>query len=139
MRNITLVAVALGGCALLASYTMAAAEQTRSSKASNELAEALAGRVAGKPVRCIFTDPSVETQVIDDWTILFRTGRTVYVQNPPGGCPGLGNRSRTLVTRSIGSEMCEGDINSVADLRNRMGGPTCVFGPFIPYRKASKS
>jgi hypothetical protein len=136
MRRLKPATLALCGSALLSSCTTAPAEQARNPKAADELAKALSGRVAGKAERCIPNDSSVETEIIDDWTILFRDGRTVYVQNPPGGCPGLGNGSRTLVTRPFGSQMCEGDINHVADLRNRMGGPTCVFGPFIPYRKA---
>ena len=75
-------------------------------------------------------------QVIDDWTILFRDGRTVYVQNPRGGCPGIGSGSRTLVTRPVGTnELCDGDINHTVDLVTRIGGGTCVFGPFVPYTK----
>ena len=130
-------AIALCGAALLSSCSAAPAEQARNPKAADELAKALSGRVPGKPQRCIFNDSSVETIVIDDSTILFRDGRTVYVQHPPGGCSGLGNRSRTLVTRPVGSQMCQDDINHVVSLGSRMGGPTCVFGPFIPYRKAS--
>jgi len=126
-----------GALALAACSTATGQEQTRSPKEAKELADALAGRVAGPPERCIYNDRSVETQIIDDWTILFRDGRTVYVQNPRGGCPGMGGGAYTLVTRPIGSQMCDGDINHLTDLRNSMGGPSCVFGPFIPYRKAS--
>ena len=75
-------------------------------------------------------------QVIDDWTILFRDGRTVYVQNPRGGCPGLGNASRTLVTRQFGTnELCDGDIDHMVDLVAKIQGGSCVFGPFVPYTK----
>lgn len=131
------IAVMVGGALAMAACSTAPAEQTRSPKEAKELADVLAGRVAGPPERCIFNDRSVETQIIDDWTILFRDGGTVYVQNPRGGCPGMGGGVYTLVTRSIGSQMCDGDINHLTDLRNRMGGPTCVFGPFTPYRKAN--
>jgi hypothetical protein len=127
--------LAIAGTLALAACSTAPAQQARSPRAADELAKALAGRVPGKPERCIYNDSSVETEVVDDWTILFRDGRTLYVQNPPGGCSGLGNRSRTLVTRPFGSQLCEGDINHLVDLGHAMGGPTCVFGPFIPYRK----
>ncbi|HET9397488.1 MAG TPA: hypothetical protein VFO45_01580 [Sphingomicrobium sp.] len=121
---------------LLAACSTAPAEQSRSPKAAKDLADALAGRVAGPPQRCISNYPHVEVQVIDDWTILFREGSTVYVQNPQGGCPGIGTGSRTLVTRQVGtSQMCQGDINQAVDLRTGIGGAACVFGPFIPYTK----
>jgi hypothetical protein len=131
------LAMAAGGALALAACSTTTAEPTRSPKEAKELADALAGRVAGAPERCIYNDRSVETQIIDDWTILFRDGRTVYVQNPRGGCPGMGGGAYTLVTRPTGSQLCDGDINHLTDLRNRMGGPTCVFGPFTPYRKPS--
>jgi hypothetical protein len=77
-------------------------------------------------------------QVVDDWTILFRDGRTVYLQTPRGGCPGLSSFNNALVTHLQGdSRLCNGDINRVVDVQARMGGASCVFGPFVPYRKAS--
>jgi hypothetical protein len=134
-RSLALSAVAV---ALLASCTTAPAEQARSPRAERELAEALEGRVAGPPQRCISNFSNTQAQVIDDWTILYDEGRTVYVQTPPGGCTGIGNGSRTLVARQVGtSQMCEGDINETINLRTGIGGPTCVFGPFVPYTKQS--
>jgi hypothetical protein len=75
-------------------------------------------------------------QIIDDNTILFKDGRTIFVQNPPGGCPGMGFGNYTLVTRPFGGELCEGDINRLVDLRTGMGGGSCVFAEFIPYKKS---
>ncbi len=127
-----------GAAALLASCSTAPDQYTRSPKAEKELAEALAGRVAGAPVRCISNYTTQQMQVIDDWTILFRDGRTVYVQKPRGSCPGLASQSRTLVTRQFGTnQFCDGDINRLVDLQADIGGPSCVFGPFIPYTKPS--
>ena len=128
--------LAAGAASLLAACSTAPAEQARSPRAANELADALAGRVAGPPQRCISNFPQVEVQVIDDWTILYREGSTVYVQNPQGGCPGIGIGSRTLVTRQVGtSQMCQGDINQAVDLHTGIGGAPCVFGSFVPYTK----
>ena len=111
-------------------------EQTRSPAATKELADALAGRVAGAPQRCISNFPNTHVHVIDDWTIIYDEGSTIYVQNPRGGCPGIAHRNRTLVARQVGtSQMCDGDINEAVDLRTGIGGGPCVFGPFIPYRK----
>jgi hypothetical protein len=137
MKLSALVALAASG-ALAASCSTAPTQETRSPRAAKELADALEGRVAGKPQRCISNFPQVEVQVIDDWTILYDEGSTIYVQNPRGGCTGLGSGARTLVTRQVGtSQICDGDINETVDLVSRTGGAPCVFGPFIPYTKPS--
>lgn len=75
-------------------------------------------------------------QVVDDYTILFHDGRTVYVQNPRGGCSGLGSGANTLVTRQFGTtQLCSGDINRVVDLQTGMSGGSCVFSQFVPYTR----
>lgn len=125
------------GAAILTGCSTAPVEQTRSPAAAKELADALAGRVAGPPQRCISNFPNIQVQIIDDWTILYDGGSTIYVQNPRGGCPGIAGGSRTLVTRQVGtSQMCDGDINQAVDLRTGIGGAACVFGPFTPYTKS---
>lgn len=128
--------LALTGSAVLASCTASSMPATPSPRAQRDLAEALAGRTPGPATRCIPNYRAGNMQVIDDDTILFRDGRTVYLQRPRGGCPGLGNGSRTLVTRQFGtSELCDGDINRLVDLTAGIEGGACVFGPFVPYTK----
>lgn len=128
--------IGLGGVALVAGCTTAPSQETRSPRAQRELADALAGRTPGPPVRCLDNFRADQMQVIDDYTILFRDGRTIYVQNPRGGCPGLGGGSRTLVTRQFGtSALCDGDINHTVDLVSGIQGGACVFSPFVPYTK----
>lgn len=128
--------LALSAVAILTSCTTAPAEQSRSPRAERELADALQGRVAGPPQRCISNFPNTQAQVIDDWTILYDEGATIYVQNPRGGCIGIGTGSRTLVARQVGtSQMCEDDINETINLQTGIGGAPCVFGPFVPYTK----
>jgi len=101
-----------------------------------ELNESLAGRIPGKPMDCLPNYRSTQMQVVDESTILFKDGRTVYVQNPRGGCHGLGLGGYTLVTREFGvNRMCAGDINKTVDLIAGVAGGACVFGPFIPYTK----
>ena len=126
----------VGAAALVASCSTAPAQEARSPKAQAELAEALAGRTAGPPVRCLPHYRTNDMQVIDDYTILFKDGRTTYVQNPHGGCPGIAFGNYTLVTRLVGTnQLCDGDIQRLVDLRTGMGGGSCVFSPFIPYKK----
>jgi hypothetical protein len=138
MRLLFSTILALGGVATISSCSTAPAQQARSPHAQKELAEALAGRTQGPPVRCLPSYRDTRMEVIDDWTILFRDGRTVYVQNPRGGCRGIGIGRLTLVTRKFGTnQTCEGDINQLVDLQTGIGGGACVFGPFIPYTKPS--
>lgn len=137
MHTKTSIMAVVATVALLAACSTAPVEQTRSPAAAKELADALAGRVAGPPQRCISNFPNTQVQVVDDWTILYDEGSTIYVQNPRGGCPGIDSGSRTLVARQVGtSQMCDGDINQAVDLRTGIGGAPCVFGPFVPYTKA---
>lgn len=134
--NLRLLALIATGAALAGSCASPPDQVTHTPQAQKELAEALAGRTQGKPVDCIATYRSDQMQVIDDWTILFKDGRTVYVQNPKGGCRGLGIGGYTLVMRQFGiSQICRGDINTLVDLRNGMPGGSCVFTQFVPYTK----
>ena len=130
-------ALLVAGAALLASCTSATSvRESRSPKAQRELADALAGRTVGKPVRCVPNYRTNEMQVIDDWTILFRDGGTVYVQNPRGGCRGLARGSTVLVSRLHGGpQLCSGDIQQLIDSSTRMTQGSCVFGPFVPYTR----
>ena len=124
-----------GIAALLAACSTAPAEQSRSPQASKELADALAGRVAGPPQRCISTYRNTKVQPIDDFTILYDQGSTIYVQNPRGGCPGVGSGSDVLVTRQVTNQICDGEIAQTVDLTSRVSRGGCVFGPFVPYTK----
>jgi len=128
--------VPIAGVALLASCSTPAIQESRSPEAQRELSKALAGRTPGKPVDCIGNFRTSNMQIIDDWTILFREGRVVYVQNPEGGCHGIAGGSTTLVSRLYGTNrLCSGDINHLVDLHTGIGGGACVFTAFVPYTK----
>jgi hypothetical protein len=137
LRTSALIA-ACGG-ALLATSSIAPAQYgERSPKDAQKLARALAGRTPGKPVSCISNTRGSDMQIIDDQTILFREGGTVYVQSPRGGCHGLGNGSYTLVTQLHGSNrLCSGQIGELVDRVSGFGYGSCIFGEFLPYRKTS--
>ena len=128
--------IAVSGAALLASCSTAPVQETRSPRAERQLAAALAGRTAQPPVRCLPSYRTTQMEVVDDWTILYKDGRTTYVQNPRGGCRGLGIGGYTMVTRQFGTnQICDGDFSQLVDLRTGMNGGSCVFGPFTPYTK----
>ncbi len=122
--------------AVLGSCSTTPVQEARSPRAQQELAQALAGRVAGKPVNCLPNYRANDMQIIDDWTILFKDGRTVYLQTPRGGCPGIASRRNVLVTRLWGTgQLCSGDISHLIDPSSGMGGGACVFSEFVPYNR----
>jgi hypothetical protein len=113
------------------------ARETPSEKSAQELARALQGRTAGQPVTCI---PNFRGQarmeVIDDGTILFREGSTLYLQRPSSECRGIDDGGYTLVSRHYGNQqLCSGDIQQLVELTTGIQAGSCTFGPFVPYRK----
>jgi len=124
--------------AAVAALGPASAEQvTRSPRAQQELTKALAGRIAGQPLNCINDFRSeIRMTVIDDHTLLFRDNGVVYVQQPPGGCANISNKTNALTTqRSSTNQLCAGDINQVLQPSSGIFRGSCAFGPFVPYRK----
>ena len=137
MRRLATIAVT---ASLLAGCTAGmAGPQPRNLRAENELREALAGKVAGRPVDCLQSGRSGDMQVIDDNTILFRDGRRTYVQAPHGGCSPLGSGHYTLVTHSFGGMgLCRGDIARVVDLQNGFTVGSCSLDSFVPFERPRK-
>lgn len=122
--------------AALAACETAPDQQTRSASAQRDYDKALAGKVAGKAEKCLPTYRSNDMTVIDDQTILFREGRTTWVNNTLGSCSGLGRGGTTLVTRNFGAQLCRGDIATVADTASGITVGSCALGDFTPYRPA---
>lgn len=136
MRVLTTLVPGLAAAIMIVACSTTPAQQARSPRAEQELAEALAGRVAGQPVKCIPTYRADDMTIIDDWTILFKDGSTIYLQNPRGGCPGIGSSRNILVSRPMPSnQLCSGDIQQLFDPVSRIGGGACVFSDFVPYTR----
>jgi hypothetical protein len=126
---IILIAAAASACAA------SAATEPRTAKAETRLQKALAGKVAGAPVKCLPSYRSNDMTIIDDNTILYRDGRNrVYRNDPPGGCSPMGNPGYTLVTRPLTGQSCRGDIVRVVDLTSRMTVGSCSLGDFVVYQ-----
>jgi hypothetical protein len=105
-------------------------------EAQAELQQLLAGKVAGQPVSCLPPSRSDQMITIDDNTIAFRQGNTVYVNEIEGsGCSHLSTGFYTLLTRRSGN-LCSGQIAQVADLNAGTTVGSCVLGDFVPYRPA---
>lgn len=118
----------LAGCA-----TTAASEQSDARERAR-LEKALAGLTAGEPVRCLRHDQFNQIRTFDD-TILYVAGRNRLWRNDVvGGCAGL-RHGDIVVTRSFGSQVCDGDI---IQTRAPMGGfisGSCSLGKFTPYTR----
>lgn len=134
MRLLIFAAVGIG---LTACATAMSQPEQRSAKAQATYDKLLAGKTAGRPTNCLPLQRSNDMTVIDDDTILYRDGRTTYVNKPLGSCNMLSRGSYALVTRSSGSQLCRGDIATVTDVSTGVTVGSCAMGDFVPYRPAS--
>lgn len=121
-------AVALMGC------TASAALPQGQSRAERELAHALAGRTAGEPVDCIETSNIDGPQIIDNRTILYRRGKTMWRTDLDSACPALAPMN-TIVIELHGNEICRRDRFRVLEPGTTIPGAYCLMGKFTPYRK----
>jgi hypothetical protein len=110
---------------------------TRSAEAEAEFLKLTAGKVAGPPISCLPSYQRNDMVTIDDGTVAFRNGRTVYVNKLLGECSGLASGFYTLVTRTSGTGLCRGDIARVEDIRTGIMVGSCGIGDFVPYKPAS--
>ena len=122
--------------AMLPGCTTQPPQASRSAEAQAEFQKLTAGKVAGAAITCLPSYRSSDMVTIDDGTVAFKNGRTVYVNHLLGECNGLESGFYTLVTRSSGSGLCRGDIARVADVSTGMIVGSCAVGDFIPYTPA---
>jgi hypothetical protein len=95
----------------------------------------IAGKVAGPPISCLPNYRANDMIVVDENTLAFRSGRRqVYINHMQGGgCLNIDHGRNTLVTKTIGSGLCSGDIAQVVDLVAGIPVGSCVFGEFVPF------
>jgi hypothetical protein len=105
-------------------------------KEQASLDAALAGRTARPPVTCVSQHLLRGNRGFGEGVILFEgpTGRTVYVNRPPGGCPEL-NPFRALRIKTTTGQLCRGDIVTVFDATSGIEYGSCALGDFVEYRK----
>jgi hypothetical protein len=94
----------------------------------------LAGRTAGAPQTCVSIEPAASLRIVNDRTVLYGSGRTVWVNRLASDCPGL-NSMDILAVDVTGSQYCRGDRVRRLDPVSRIPGPTCVLGDFVPYAR----
>ena len=101
-----------------------------------ELAAELDGRVAGDPVACVKQRDIRGNRSVGEGVILFDgPSGIIYVNRPAAGCPSL-DRGRSLVTRTISTRLCRGDLARVFDPTTGIEYGGCSLGDFVPYRRA---
>ena len=106
-----------------------------SADAQAELARELEGRTAGDPVACVEQRDIRGNRSVGDGVILFDgPSGIVYVNRPAAGCPSL-NYGRALVTRTISTRLCRGDLARVFDPTSGIEYGGCSLGDFVPYRR----
>ena len=121
--------------ALTASASVCAktAEEKLSPKEAKELATALDGKVAGKPVSCVSTQQGQNLRAIGDDTLIYKVSKKLtYRNNLLGSCNGL-SFGDTLVLKVFGSQYCRGDIAHVVNLPSGAMTGSCALGDFVPY------
>ena len=99
-----------------------------------KLAKALEGRVAGEPVDCINLRTVRSSEVIRDTAIIYDSGSTLYVNRPASGAQSL-DKWDVLVTRTLGSRLCDVDVVYLRDRGTGMQTGFVLLGDFIQYRR----
>ncbi len=126
MRSLPLL-ILLGACA--------ANPSQGESRAQRDLVEELAGRTAGPAERCVPARGGQSLQIVDQRTLVYRSGPTVFVNTLDAACPGL-RPDNILVAEVHGSQYCRGDRVRGLERQGGIPGPSCVLRDFVPYRRA---
>ena len=126
---LTIAAVCMAGSSVSAREKPLSGEE--------QLAKMLAGRVAGKPVSCISLFRSHDSTVIDKTAIVYRDGRTIYVNRPR--FPETLRSDDIMVIKVTGSELCNLDIVQMRDRSSLMQTGFVGLEQFTPYTTAPKA
>lgn len=103
--------------------------------ANNAPIAQLAGRVAGEPKHCVSTGNGQSLTPVNRNTVLYGSGKTIWVNTMQGNCGGFGQWD-IMVTEPLGTQHCKGDLVRSVDPVSRIPGPTCRLGEFVPYTKS---
>lgn len=107
-------------------------------KSEADLNKLLAGRTAGKPVSCLPNSSNMRIQQFGERTLIYSdVGRTIWRNDPPGGCMG-GGRGYAIITRTTTGSACRGDLATIVDQVSRIPFGSCALGDFTPYSLPQK-
>lgn len=129
------ISITLLGAALLAAAPSAAAPRDGEA----ELAKAIAGRTAGKPVDCISLRDIRSSRIIDRTAIVYEMNNgVIYVNRPESGAD-IMNWTDVMVTDTHSSQLCSIDTVKLWDSGVRMPTGWVGLGDFVPYPRPPKS
>ena len=97
----------------------------------------LAGHATGPGISCLRLRSVTGQTISPPGTIFFKVGARTYRSDVGPACPL--ERNRAIVTRSIGSDQCAGDIFQVVDPLTRINWGSCTFGKFVPWEAAPRA
>ena len=121
-----------------ASVLVGGAAQAKPADHEEELARALAGRVAEAPVSCIDLHRVRSSRIITDTAILYDAGSVIYVNRPDNGADSLDRRD-TMVTRLPSTRLCNIDTVTMVDQGSHSFRGVVFLGDFVPYRRVRTS
>lgn len=117
---------------LLAGCTTTAEQSDARDRA--RLEKALAGLTPGEPMRCLRHEQVNQIRTFDG-TILYVAGRNRLWRNDVvGNCAGL-RRGDIVVSKTFGSQYCEGDIIQTRSPTGGFLSGSCSLGRFTPYTR----
>lgn len=117
---------------LLAGCTTTAEQSDARDRA--RLEKALAGLTPGEPMRCLRHEQVNQIRTFDG-TILYVAGRNRLWRNDVvGNCAGL-RRGDIVVSKTFGSQYCEGDIIQTRSPTGGFPSGSCSLGRFTPYTR----
>lgn len=127
-----MIRVAVPAILLLAGCTTTTEQSDARDQA--RLEKALAGLTPGEPVRCIHRDRFTEIRPFQG-TILYVAGRNRMWRNDVvGNCAGL-RRGDIIVSKTFGSQYCDGDIIQTRSPTGGFLSGSCSLGKFTPYTR----
>lgn len=125
---------ALCGAAMIAALPTAATAAPKQTS-EQKLEKILEGRVAGEARNCIPLHSVNSSQIIDNTAIIYRAGRTIWVNRPASGANSL-DSGATMVTKTHSSQLCSIDTVQLVDASSRSWRGFVNLGEFVPYRRA---
>lgn len=101
----------------------------------SDLAEAIAGRVAGPPQTCISTNSAENLRVLDSQTVAYGFGPRIYINRLRAACPALSQFNTTIIEPGLGGQYCRDDRVRGLAPGTTIPGPSCNLGSWVPYTR----
>ena len=130
IKRLALATAALG---LLAAPAVQADDHKEMTKGEAKLAKMLEGRVAGEPESCITTIGSRSMQRIDDTALVYKSGKTIWV-NDTKTPESIDDGDYLVIRKFSGSQLCRTDQVTTRDRASNMFSGVIFLDDFIPYR-----